>query len=403
MRKISERIKELPLSPHRLLVAKVDELRRQGRTVYNYSAGQPGLPPDSEALKIFYENVVKNPFDHFRYIGSQGLLKLREAVSEDLKKYGGVEVSPDNIAIVTGGIDGIILTLYAVTDPGDEILLFDPCYSMYWGAVKFLKLKPKSCRQSVDTGFQPDPECIKESVSTKTAAIFFASPDNPTSRVINEEVAKTVADIAAEKKIWIIYDVAYKHIIYEGQHIWLEKYVSDPDILINIASFSKDIAIPGGRLGYVYGPKEIIKEIVKLKGYLSITAPVPMQWLAYYYLSSGLKEKYLRYALEVYRKRRDTAYEAFRRYLPEAKVWKPPASMYLFPDMSAYLERLGMNDIDFTFKLAESKAVVMLPGSIFGEAGKNHLRVTFVTQPEDKLEKGIRLLAEFINELKKEQ
>ncbi|MCD6083971.1 MAG: pyridoxal phosphate-dependent aminotransferase [Desulfurococcales archaeon] len=402
MRKISERIKELPLSPHRQLVAKVDELKRQGRTVYNYSAGQPGLPPDQEALKIFYENVMKNPFDHFRYMGSQGLLKLREAISEDLRRYGGIEVNPDNIAVVTGGIDGIILTLYAITDPGDEILLFDPCYSMYWGAVKFLKLKPKACRESVDTGFQPDPECIKELVSNKTAAIFFASPDNPTSRVISEEVAKTVADLAVERKIWIIYDVAYKHIIYEGHHIWMEKYVSDPEILINIASFSKDIAIPGGRLGYVYGPKEVIKEIVKLKGYLSITAPVPMQWFAYYYLSSGLKEKYLRGALEVYKKRRDAAYEAFKKYLPEAKVWKPPASMYLFPDMSAYLERLSMNDIDFTFKLAESKAVVMLPGSIFGEAGKNHIRVTFVTQPEEKLKKGIQLLADFINELEKE-
>jgi len=369
--------------------------------VYNYSAGQPGLPPDNEVLRIFYEDMMRRAFEYFRYVESQGLLELREAISEDLKKYGGVDVSPDNIAIVSGGIDGILLALYATTDPGDEVLMLDPCYSMYWGILKILNLKARVCKQSIDAGFQPDPECIKESVGNRTAAILFASPDNPTSRIISEEVAKTVADISSDKKIWVIYDVAYKHIVYEGNHVWLEKYVRDPDVLVNVGSFSKDLAIPGGRLGYVYGPTEVIQQVVKLKGYLGITAPVPMQWLAYHYLSSGLKERYLRNALSIYRRRRDVAYEAFIKYLPEARVWKPPASMYLFPDMSPYLEKLGMNDIDFTFKLADSKAVIMLPGSIFGEAGKNHLRVTFVTLPEEMLEEGIRLLAEFIEELEK--
>jgi aspartate aminotransferase len=398
MRKISERIGKIPVSPHRQLVAKVDALRRAGRDVYNYSAGQPGLPPDEEALELFCRHMLKEPFIHTKYVPTRGLYELREAISQDLKKYGGIDIDPGNIVVTIGGVEGLVLALNSVTDPGDEILMFDPSYSTYWSLVKYLGLKVKTCKQTVENGFQPDPECIKEKITDKTAAILFASPDNPTSRIISDDVAKTIMDIALEKKVWVLYDVAYKHVVYEGTHIWLENYPGADEVLITINSFSKDIAIPGFRLGYVYGPRDVINEMAKMKGFISITSPTPAQYLAYYYLTSGIKEKYLKYALEVYRKRRDAAYEAFRKYLPDAKIWKPPASMYLFPDLSVYLEKLGIDDIEFTFRLADAKAVVMLPGAAFGEAGKYHIRATFVTQDEDRLVKGIQLLAEYLNE-----
>jgi len=227
-------------------------------------------------------------------------------------------------------------------------------------------------------------------------AVLIASPDNPTSRIIDKNIAKLIVDLAIERRAWIIYDEAYKYIVYEGEHVWIQKFSGASDVVICANTFSKDIAIPGFRLGYMYGPKEVIEQSMKLKGYLSITSPVPAQLFALISLRDGIKDKYLRKVLPIYKARRDAAYNAFRKYLPEAKIWKPNASMYLFPDMSPYLERLNINDVEFTYKLAESKAVVMLPGSIFGNAGRNHLRVTFVTQDEEKLIKGIELLAEFI-------
>jgi aspartate aminotransferase len=393
---VSSRVRSLEQNPQRILIAKADELSRKGVKVYNYTAGQPGLPPDREALEYFIEKLKNDPFKHFKYIPTQGLPELRQAISNDLRKYGGVDVSPDEIMIASGGADGLVLSIYATTDPGDEILFLEPCYSVYWDLAKFAGLKPVSCPQTLEKGFNPDPECIKEKVSSKTKAILFASPDNPTSRIISEEVAKTIADIAVDKNVWVIYDVAYKHIVYEGRHVWLEKYMT-LDNLIVVGSFSKDIAIPGGRLGYVYTSKATIKELVKLKGALGIVAPVPIQWLAYYYLDKGFKEKYLENVLPVYRKRRDVAYNALVKNLPEARVEKPSASMYLFPDMTAYLERLGLDDFSFTMKLAEEAAVVTLPGSIFGPSGRNHLRITFVTMNEDDLVRGIELMANWID------
>lgn len=400
MSRASIRVKSIPQNPHRVLINKAHELRRRGVKVYDYTAGQPGLPPCQEALEYFIEQVRKDPFKHFRYMPTQGLPELREAISQDLKKYGGIDVPANQILITTGGAEALYLTLATLLDEGDSVLLFDPSYSVYWDLARYLKLKVETCRQTHETGFNPDPECIKEKLGSKAKAVLFASPDNPTSRVISEEVAKTIMEVAHEKKAWVIYDVAYKHLVYEGEHIWLEKLDPALEQTVVVGSFSKDIAIPGGRLGYIYGPSDIMPELVKLKGILGIVAPVPMQWLAYYYLVNSFKEKYLAQVLPVYKSRRDAAYQGFKELIPGAKLHKPTASMYLFPDMTPYISKMGVSDVEFTLKLAESKGVVMLPGSIFGEAGRNHLRITFVTMKEEELVEGFKLLREFLEENK---
>lgn len=398
MHRSSRRVNKIPISLHRVLVYKAHDLRKRNVKVYDYTAGQPGLPPDRDALEYFFEMVKRDPFKHFRYMPSQGIIELREAISEDLRKYGGIDISENDIVITTGGAEALLLTIFTLLDEGDTILLLDPSYSVYWDQSIFTGLRTETCIQRLETGYNPSPECIKEKLGSRARAILFASPDNPTSRVIDEEVAKTIIDVAYEKKAWIIYDVAYKHLVYEGQHLWIERLVPSMEYLVVCGSFSKDLAIPGGRLGYIYGPSDVIPELVKLKGLFGITAPVPIQWLAYYYLREGFKEKYLNRVIPIYRKRRDVAYESFKKLFPEAGLLKPTASMYLFPDMNYYLSKLRLGDVDFALQLAEVKSVVVLPGSIFGNAGSGHLRITFVTMDEEELVEGFKLLREFLEE-----
>lgn len=395
MSRIASRASKLPLNPHRALIAKADELARKGVEVYNYTAGQPGLPPSKEALEYFFEMVKRDPFKHFKYIPTQGLLELREAVSQDLKKYGGIDVPASDILITTGGAEALTIAYYTLLDPGESVLLLDPTYSVYLDLAKFTDVKAETCLQHAERGFNPDPECVKNKLE-KSKAIIIASPDNPTSRLISDEVVKTAIDVAYEKKKWIIYDVAYKHLVYEGEHVWIEKKAPDMSQIIVVGSFSKDIAIPGGRLGYIYGASDAVKEMVKIKGLFGIVAPVPIQWLAYYYLAEGFKEKYLREVIPVYKRRRDSGYEALVANLKEAKVQKPAAGMYFFPDIRPYLEKHRLDDLSFAMQLAEKKGVVVLPGSIFGEGGKGYLRITFVTMDESKFRRGIELMGEFL-------
>lgn len=388
-------------SPHRALIAKASQLTRSGRDVFDYTAGQPGLPPDEELIADFYGRLTKDPFKHFRYVPTSGIPELREAIREDLKKYGGFDVDSENIVVTSGGVEGMNLALISTTDPGDEVVLLDPTYSVYWDLARFYDLRVRSCPQTLSRGFQPDEECLKNEVNKDTAAVIVVSPDNPTSRVVDVDIMKLIADLCVDNDVWLLYDEAYKHVVYEAEHVWIQKYSRTLERLVGINSFSKDVAIPGFRVGYTYAPKDLVAEMVKIKGFLSITTPTPGQWFAYYALTSGIKEKYLRKVLPVYSSRRDALYEAVKRYLPEARVAKPTASMYLFPDMSPYLQKLRLGDVDFTYKLADRKAVVMLPGSIFGEHGAYHLRITFVTQSEERLVKGVELVAEFIEELER--
>jgi len=403
LRRISRKINEMPLSPHRVLVSIAEKLRREGKTTFNFSAGQPGLPPAKQVLEQLANELLKNSFKYSRYIETRGLYELREAISEDLKQNEGVDVPPDNILITTGASEALYLVLSTITEPGDEILLLDPCYSVYWNLVRYLGLKIKTCPQTIDNGFQPSEECIKNAITEKTAAILFASPDNPTSRIIDKDIANLIMEEAYSKKVWVVYDEAYKNIIYEGSHVQLNKHPLSQEVLISVNSFSKDLAMPGFRIGYVYGPKEVIDNAVKIKGFTSICTPNISQRLALLYLKSNIRKEYLSYALNVYRKRRDAMYDALIKYLPEARIVKPRASMYFFPDLSNYLERIGMDDIEFSFKLAEEKHVVVLPGSIFGPQGRRHLRITFVSEPEEKIVEGIKRISEFTETLEKRQ
>ncbi|MEZ0393897.1 MAG: pyridoxal phosphate-dependent aminotransferase [Desulfurococcaceae archaeon] len=395
MARPSKRSLGLAHSMHRIIAEKASEMRARGAKLIDFSIGQPGLPPHEGALKDFVELIRENPFELYRYPPSQGLLALREALSADLRKYGGVDVDPSNIVITTGGLEALVAILYATTDEGDTVLLPEPCYSMYFEALGMLGARAETCPQRLEHGFQPDVECLKAK-APRARAIMLASPDNPTSRVISEDIAKAIADLSEDHDLWVVYDVAYKHVTYEAKHVWLEKVASDPSRIIVVGSFSKDIAIPGGRLGYAYAfDREIVEHVVKVRSVISIGAPTPSQWLAYIALTK-YKDEYLRHALEVYRKRRDVAYDFLTRLLPEARVMKPTAGIYLFPDLSPYLRRKGLDDVGFALELIEKAGVVVLPGSAFGPSGKGHVRITFATNNEDDIREGLRRMAEFL-------
>ncbi|AFH42875.1 pyridoxal phosphate-dependent aminotransferase [Fervidicoccus fontis] len=396
MRKISSRSQKISPSLHRLISNKMDELKRKGVETYNFTQGQPGFPPDENIIKATFEHALKNSFDHYRYLPTQGLPELRTDISDELKESGGISIDPSNIVVTSGGIEALHLTFYATTDPGDRAFFLDPTYSVYWDIANMYNLKVDSCEQNGED-FQPDPECLKEKINRNTSLILVTSPDNPTSRILSEDIFKLIADLAVDNDVWLLYDEAYRNIIYEGKHVWIQKYSRTLEKLVGLDTFSKDLAIPGLRLGYLYAEnKDLIKEVLKLKGIVSISSDSSAQWMAHIALSSGMLKIYLSKVIPKYRSRRDAAYETIREFLPEAKVTKPIAGMYLFPDLSPYLSKKGMDDTSFAIKLSEEKGVGVLPGSIFGKAGKGHVRITFVTMQEERIKKGIKLMSEFL-------
>jgi aspartate aminotransferase len=394
--KISKKAGSVELSAHRKVISIARKKAAQGRTVYNFSQGQPSLPPEQAALTGFADRLLAQPFEVSRYSEVRGIPGLLEAISADLKLYGSCDASPEQILPTDGAIEGLSLALDVLADPGDGIVMFDPCYAAYWDLLHLHDLRPIPVPQLIDSKFQPDPEDIKRAASLNPAAILLCSPDNPTSRIISEEAAATIVDEARDRRIPLLYDEAYKHIVFEGKHVWLQKYQGMDDLLVCLDSFSKELAIPGFRLGYSYGPKGIIDQMAKVKSMTTICSPTPSQYLALEYLTRGLKGPYLRRALEVYRRRRDTLYSSFKEELPDAKVELPLASMYLFPDVKSYLGSMNMDDVSFCLRLAEEADVAVIPGSVSGPGGSGHLRMCFIGDEEPKLVQGLHRMAQFI-------
>lgn len=297
----------IPGSPIRKMLKIMAEARRKGIDLIQFSAGQPSLPPDEEVLKYVAKEIMDKPKEISSYTPTQGIYSLREAIAMDLKRYSGIEIDPETEVTVTeGASEGLFITMFALVDMGEEVILFDPSYVSYAPVVRMVRGVPKSLKVSIESGFQPDVEKIKELVSDKTKAILFASPDNPTGRVIDREIAETIADLAQDHDFWIVVDEAYKHLIYEGEHIWMYKLA--PEHTISINSFSKDPAMTGWRLGYIYGPKDAVLEIAKVKQYTTLCSNTPAQIAAIKHLQPEVKDRVLEKTLNIYRERRDAMY-----------------------------------------------------------------------------------------------
>jgi aspartate aminotransferase len=188
---------------------------------------------------------------YYGYTQSMGITPLREAIAEDLRRLGGLDLDPEkNIIVTTGGQEAMFITLAAIVEEGDEIILMDPTYFGYKPLIEYFGGRVVYVRSSLESGFQPDIEGIKEAISDRTKALIVVSPDNPTGRIISEEVGRAICDLAEEYDFWIVVDEAYKTLIYEGSHFWFWKY--QPERAIGINTFSKDPGFPGWRLGYIY-------------------------------------------------------------------------------------------------------------------------------------------------------
>ncbi|RFA92328.1 pyridoxal phosphate-dependent aminotransferase, partial [Pyrobaculum aerophilum] len=223
MRGFSPRIGALRESPTRKIDELREKLRRENRDVILLSTGQPSIPPPREVREALGELLKVDTMELYGYTPSQGIYEVRQAISEDLRRLGGLEVPPEQIVLTAGGQAAMFSTLATLIEPGDEVVVTDPTYFGYRPLLEYFGAVVKPVRTRLEDGFQPNPEALKDSVSRKTKALILVSPDNPTGRTLKEEAAKAVVDLAEDYDFWIITDEAYKTLIYEGSHIYLYK------------------------------------------------------------------------------------------------------------------------------------------------------------------------------------
>jgi len=398
MRNLSQRMEKIHVSPIRKVAALLDEARKRAEII-SFGGGAPSVPPPQGFLDEFTRLLASDPLKSCGYTGTRGIPELRAAVAEDARKYGKVNYDPySEIILSTGATEAIFSLLMSLMNPGDEVIVTDPTYLGYKEMIELAQGKPKWLLVNVEDGYQPNTEALKKVVSKKTKAMMILSPDNPTGRILNEAFVKGLVDLAQEYDFWIISDDIYKHIIYEGEHVWISRFPGAQERTITVCSFSKEASIPGLRVGYTLAPKEIIDSMEKMQQYSTLAPDSLAQFALVKFLKENMKEPYLRdTVLPYYVKKRNLMGKMLKTHLPLARTLTPPGAFYYFVDMRPYLSKLNLNEEEFAGKLLQQKGVAVIPGRFFGDNGRGHIRLTFVSESEERIELGFKKIADFIS------
>jgi len=394
---LSQRIEKIHTSPIRRVAGLLDEARARGNII-SFGGGTPSLPPPPAFINEFNRLMSENALRTSGYTGTRGIPELRAAIAADVKNYGKVDFDPQKeIIVTTGATESIFSSLMCLLNPNDEVIITDPTYLGYREMIELAQGRVKSIHVSVEDGYQPSTEQLKKAVTKRTKAVILLSPDNPTGRIINESYVKTLVDLAVDHDFWIISDDIYKHIIYEGRHVWVSRFSGAKEQTITVCSFSKEAGIPGFRLGYTLGPKLAIDSIEKMQQYSTLAPESIGQFALVKFLNENMKEQYIKDSVTAYVKKRDFMDRVIRKRLPQARTSKPAGAYYYFLDLRPYLTKLRQTEEEFAENLLAEASVAVIPGGFFGKNGRGHVRMTFVSEPEERIELGIEKMARHLN------
>lgn len=357
--------------------------------VISLSVGEPDFPtPWCMREEAFY-HLEKG---HTSYTSNWGLIELREEISKYMKRYGMDYNPKDEVLITVGASEGVDAVLRAILNPGDEIIVSQPCYVNYTPLAELCQAKVVPIDSSVN-GYYPTAEQVEKACTPKTKALMICSPNNPTGTMIPKAELEKIAEVARKHQIWVISDEIYCELAYDGnEHVSIGSFPGMKDYTIILNGFSKSFAMTGWRIGYITAPAEVLAQIVKLHGYNTICAPIFSQYAATEGLRNGWSEvEKMRIS---YQQRRNLMYKAFCDMgLP---VPEPTGAFYMFPDITS----TGLTSEEFATQLFQKYNVAVVPGSVFGEGGEGHIRCCYATAT-DKIKVALEKIKLFVEENRK--
>ena len=330
-----------------------------------------------------------------QYTSNKGLLELRAEIAEYLKDRFSVSFDKENVVITMGASEAIDLSLRAVVDDGDEILIPDPSYVSYGPIVSLTGGVPVAVPTSGEDGFKLTPENLEKVITPKTKALIFPYPNNPTGGIMEKQYVKDIIPVILKHDLLVISDEIYAELTYGGTHCSIASFSELDGRVVLIGGFSKAFAMTGWRVGFACAPDEIYKAMLKIHQYGAICAPIFSQYAALSALKLGKANGFSsveEMRLE-YDRRRRFMLGAFRRM--GLDCFEPKGSFYLFPCVKS----TGLNGEEFATRLLEEKSVAVVPGAAFGDFGKDYIRCSYAYSM-DALKTAVGKIAEFVKELK---
>jgi len=363
----SRRVTELPRSA-------IHEMTRLSREVDDV-AFLSWAKPTSSAPEHIREAVMRVIRDGGAdgYSESPGMLPLRQAIVDKLRRDNGVEASPAQIIVTVGAIEGLSAAVMAVVDPGDEVILPTPTYSTHINQVRLASATPVLVPALPDRGFALDLDAIEAAVTPRTRAILYCSPSNPTGAVYDEQQLRRLADIALARDLVVITDEAYEYFVFDdNRHFSIASIPQMRRNAISCFTFTKSYAMTGWRIGYLHADERLIPQIAKAHIPFAICAPVVSQHAALAALQGP--QDCIAHFREEYLAARNLMCQRLDR-LDRVFAYQRPAGSYLmFPRI---LVEGGDDSMSFCKKLLREARVSTTPGVDFGPTGEGHLRLSF--------------------------
>lgn len=346
-------------------IRKVLEMASTMKNPINLSIGQPDFDVPDPIKKASIEAIEQGKN---AYSMTQGIAPLRERIQSDIdRRYQ----HPDRQVYISSGTSGgLVLSMLAMVNPGDEVIVFDPYFVMYVPLIQLVGGVPILIDTYPD--FRIDLEKVRSAITSKTKLVLFNSPGNPTGVTANLSEIEGLARLCQEKGVALISDEIYSGFHFDGAMRSPSEF--NPDTIV-IDGFSKSHAMTGWRLGYVHGPKEIIQTMIKLQQYSFVCAPTPLQWGAMAALDHDMTQHYSDYA-----KKRDRIVAGLRGYY---EFTEPGGAFYIFPKVPSG------TGTDFVQRAIENELLI-IPGKIFS-ARDTHFRVSFAAS-DATLDRGIEVL-----------
>lgn len=388
MTKLAERMKDVEFSATLKSKETINRLKQEGFEVLAFTLGEPDFDTPANIIEAAV-NALNDGFTH--YTSALGIPELRAAVADKSRVENKIPCTPENVIILPTKF-GIYSSIQAIINPGDEVIIPDPGWVSYVPMIQLAQGKPVPVRTYDNDEFRMLPENVQEVITNKTKMIILNTPSNPTGSVATKEDIKVLADLANDHDLIVLTDEVYEKLIYEGQHYSIAAEDGMFERTVTVSGFSKAYAMTGWRLGWAVAPKPIFDEVAKIQQHSITCCTSFAQKGGVTALAGNGSSDNIAKMVEEFKARRDLVIKSLNE-IEGISCFTPKGAFYAFFSFD-----FNMTSEEFTNYLIENGRIVMTPGSAFGSGGEGYVRMSYAAS-RDKLEKGLKILAEATNTL----
>ena len=385
---LSERARELKPSGIRKFFDVVAEMKG----AISLGVGEPDFPTPWNVRDAAVSSLRKGLT---QYSSNSGLPELRNLIAKYCDTRFGVSYDPhDEIIVTVGASEAIDIALRAILNPGDEVLIAEPCFVSYAPCVLLAGGTPVPVPCTFENGFKLRADAVERAVTPRTKALFFNNPCNPTGARMDRTDLEAIASAVKRHDLLVLSDEIYAELSYDGTHVSFAALPGMRERTILINGFSKAFSMTGWRIGFVCAPAELIRVMLKIHQFVIMCAPTASQYAAIAALSEGLEDNFE--TVETMR----AEYDRRRRFVYRSLVgmglecFEPLGAFYLFPKVSNFSE----SGDKFAEQLLADQKVAVVPGSAFGTFGTEHVRISYAYSMKD-LDRALERISRFLERI----